>query len=98
MNFSYNILRVNFYQCYFSTDAVIRTLPLTIRTQSYQSHIQLILIRSLFHTSTLADKYYYNPISASPTKWSNTLKQFVDNSRRIVLVCLTILWDWRLKY
>ena len=24
-----------------------------------------------------------NPVSANPTKWSNTLKQFVSNSRRI---------------
>ena len=27
----------------------------------------------------------------NPTKWSNILKQFVSNSRRIVWVCLTIL-------
>ena len=26
-----------------------------------------------------------NPLSANPTKWSNTLKQFVGKSRRIVL-------------
>ena len=25
-----------------------------------------------------------NPLSANPTKWSNTLKQFVGNSRRVV--------------
>ena len=33
-------------------------------------------------------------LSTNPTKWSNTLKQFVgnSNSRRIVWVCLTILW------
>ena len=30
-------------------------------------------------------------------KWSNTLKQFVGNSRRIVWVCLSILWGWILK-
>ena len=30
-------------------------------------------------------------LSADPTKWSNTLKQF----RRIVWVCLIILRDWR---
>ena len=38
-----------------------------------------------------------NPLSANPTKWSNALKQFVDKSRRIVWVCLTILSGWRLK-
>ena len=37
------------------------------------------------------------PLSAKPTKWSNTLKQFVGKSRRTVWVCLNILWDWRLK-
>ena len=38
-----------------------------------------------------------NPLSANPTKWSNTLKQFVGCWRRLVLACLTILWGWRLK-
>ena len=28
------------------------------------------------------------------TKWSNTLKQFIGKCRRIVWVCLTILWDF----
>ena len=43
------------------------------------------------------NKRKVNPLSANPTKWSNTLKQFVGNSRRIVWVCLTILWGWRFK-
>ena len=30
-------------------------------------------------------------------QWSNILKQFVANSRRIVWVCKTILWSWRFK-
>ena len=38
-----------------------------------------------------------NPLSAKPTKWSNTLKQVVGSCRRIVWVCLTILWGGRLK-
>ena len=33
-----------------------------------------------------------NLLSTNHTKWSNTLKQFVGNSRRIVWLCLTILW------
>ena len=33
-------------------------------------------------------------LSASLTKWSYTLKQFVRFCRRIVWVCLTILWGW----
>ena len=40
---------------------------------------------------------YINPLCANPTKWSNTIKQFVDNSWRIVWVCLTILWVWPMK-
>ena len=39
----------------------------------------------------------FNPLSANPTKWSNTIKQFVSNSRRIVWVCLTILCGCCLK-
>ena len=38
-----------------------------------------------------------NPSSANPTKRSNTLKQFADKLQQMVWVCLTILWDWRLK-
>ena len=41
--------------------------------------------------------WYFNPLSAKPTKWSNTLKQFSGSSRRIVWVCLTTLCGWRLK-
>ena len=38
-----------------------------------------------------------NLLSANFTKWSNTLKQFLRCCRRIVWLCLTILWDWRFK-
>ena len=36
-------------------------------------------------------KYTFSPLSANPTKWSNTLKQFVCNNRQFVWVQLTIL-------
>ena len=39
----------------------------------------------------------YLTLSANPTKWSNTFKQFVGISKQIVWVCLTIMWGWRLK-
>ena len=48
----------------------------------------------------------FNPLSPNHTKWSNTIKQFVDCCqlkqfsgcwKRIVWVCLTILWGWHLK-
>ena len=38
-----------------------------------------------------------NPLSANPTKRSNTLEPFVGKSQRIIWVCLTILWGWHLK-
>ena len=38
----------------------------------------------------------FNPLSANPTKWSNT-RNLSANYRRIVWVCLTILWYWGLK-
>ena len=33
--------------------------------------------------------WFFNSISTKPTKWSNSLKQFLGNIRRIVWVCLT---------
>ena len=33
-----------------------------------------------------------NPLSANPSKWSNTLKQFVGCCQRIIWVSLIILW------
>ena len=36
-------------------------------------------------------KVFFNPLRANPTKWSNTLKHAI--CRRIVWVCLTILWN-----
>ena len=50
-----------------------------------------ILKKRLFNwnqSKTLLEKAY-NFLSANPTRWSNTLKQFVGH--------LTILWDWQLK-
>ena len=38
-----------------------------------------------------------NSLSANPTKLPKTLRQFVGCCRRIAWVCLTNLWDWRLK-
>ena len=40
---------------------------------------------------------FLNPLSANPTKWSNTLKQVVGSCLRIVWVCLTFLWGCHLK-
>ena len=50
-----------------------------------------------FQKLFLPRKFHLNPLSANPTRWSNTLKQFVGCCRRVVWVCLTVLWGWRLK-
>ena len=42
-------------------------------------------------------RLWVNTLSANPTKWSSTLRQIVGNYRRIVKMCLTILWDCRQK-
>ena len=34
----------------------------------------------------------FNPLNANPTKWLNTLKQFVSNSLQIVSMLVTIIW------
>ena len=39
----------------------------------------------------IGSKIAFNPLSANPTKWSNTLKQIRQQ------LCLTILWYWSLK-
>ena len=52
----------------------------------------LEIIRS--NLFTLAWLYFINPFRANRTNWSNILKQFVGCCRRIVWLCLTILWIW----
>ena len=39
---------------------------------------------------------FYTPLKTpeNPTKRSNTLKEFIRKSRRIIWVCLTILWEF----
>ena len=37
---------------------------------------------------------FVNPLSTNPTKWSSTLKLFVNKSRRIFWVCLSISCSW----
>ena len=48
-----------------------------------------------------AVKRYFDSAYFLLTLWTstlqNTLKQFVGGCRKIVRVCLTILWDWHLK-
>ena len=59
-----------------------------------KKHLFVTVQNSIF---IVPESERFNPLSANPTKWSNTLKQFVYHSRQIVWVRLTILWGWRLK-
>ena len=46
-------------------------------------------LRILSSFEALGTKFLFNPLSTSPQKRSNTLKQLVDISQGIVCVCLT---------
>ena len=60
-------------------------------------NLKLMPLKEFKTKSQNNTKLLFKPSSANPTKWSNTLKQFVGCGRQIVCVCLTILRDWRLK-
>ena len=64
---------------------------------TFKEKLMLILLEGLLIYREMAlVNVDVNSLSVNPTKWSNTLKQFVGFCRRIVRVCLTILWGWRL--
>ena len=71
-------------------------------SSSVQVQILLVVYRRSAMMRTSGNGHCWKlgltPLNANPTKWSNTLKQFIGNSRRIIWVCLTILWGWRLKF
>ena len=48
----------------------------------------------LYRLLGFVKELFFSCLSANPTKWSNTLKQFVGKIWRIVWVCLTILCAW----
>ena len=56
-----------------------------------------LLVRTYHLFDFRVKQRFFNPLGASPTKWSNTLKQFVACCQQIVWVCLTILWGWHLE-
>ena len=73
---------------------------LTISSSKVKPHslcLNSILGRALDRNLCVNIKYS-NLLSVNPTKWLNTLSQLIGNSQRIVWICLTILWGWRLKY
>ena len=48
-----------------------------------------LYVNSVIKCNNNQYQFWLNPLSANPTKWSNTLKQFARNSGRIILMCLT---------
>ena len=77
----------------------ISRFQLTFLTQTKQDFLMFAMLQDdtiIFHC-WIQEIFHPNPLNANSTKWSNTLKQFVCNSRRIVSVCLIILWAWHLK-
>ena len=51
--------------------------------------------RDLRHERVSHLYYFLNPLSANPTKWSNTFERRQQSTN--CLIVLTILWDRRLK-
>ena len=68
-----------------------------IRIWSLNKRIFKVVLSYIQETRARFNVSLFNPLSANPTKWSNTLKPFVDSCRRIVWVCLAILWGWCLN-
>ena len=57
----------------------------------------VVPLNNLVHEKEILHLRLFNPLVANLTKCSNTLKQFVGSCRRIIWVCLTILWGCRLR-
>ena len=72
----------------------IMTFWSLVRSSQTGKHTHLKKSNSILLTRVAQ---WVNPLTTNRTKWSNTLKQFVGNSWRIVWVFLTILWVWCLK-
>ena len=49
------------------------------------------------HLGALISSKSFNPLSANPTKWSNTLKQFVGNFPTTCLIVFDHFWGLALK-
>ena len=96
LNYTSNVF-ANFKRCVLAKPAELAELTWQIMT--YRCFT--ILLPSCSFQKIIFKQFkcllLFNPLSTFPTKWWNTLKQFVVNSKRIVWVCLTILWGWRLK-
>ena len=49
-----------------------------------ERHEESVKSEFLIRFSATTEKLRFNPLSAKPTKWSNTLKQFAGKSGRFV--------------
>ena len=66
-------------------------------TGGFSKYFLSFFLKFSSHSKLNLYLFCVNLLSVSPTKWSNTLKQFVGKRTRIVSMRLTILWGWRLK-
>ena len=60
----------------------------------------MIALTQTTNTETFAfiAVHVFNPLSTNPTKWSHTLKTIRQQTAdELFWVCLTILWNQRLK-
>ena len=62
------------YVCYENFDVTLEKLE----------EVGKIIIEWFLNNFLKTKSSRFNPLSANPTKWSNTLKQFVGKSQRIV--------------
>ena len=95
------VSRTFLFSVNFSLDLFLKRLLLTTNDKSL--YLGFLLKFHFIKTNNPSHKHLFswlhvnsiNSLSANPTKWWSTLKQFVGCCQRIVWVCLTILWGWR---
>ena len=96
------VLKTNFYVCRsyrgktgrgpFAPPPILNRVKLHIFILSLVYFSFLLGSICKYCVSVNGDTSRLNLLSANPTKWSNTLKKLVSCCRRIVCVCLNILW------
>ena len=64
-------------------------IPVTLIFSSILVTVMIFMLKCGRLGFALVGLPIFNPLSANPTKWSNTLKQFLGFRQRIVLVSLT---------
>ena len=66
-----------------TNDSII-FIEIYISTIAVESVNEQYCFEGLAKDALISQNYQFNPKSANPRKWSNTLKQLVGNSRQII--------------